>query len=260
MDQSIPLANFLDEARRIVEKAQEKGITLRLMGAAAIRMHCPKYIYLHKALGRELSDLDFIGYSKDFKKVRELFEELGYSYRKMGYAIAVSAYGDRCIFDDTVNNRVVDVFFDRLKMCHTIDFRGRLEVDYPTIALADILLEKMQIVKINEKDIKDVIVLLREHDIGEGEKEIINAKYIAELLSDDWGFYYTVTMNLNKVKGFLRHFDALVEEDRRDIASKIDKLLGIIENEPKSLRWKIRAKIGTRMKWYEEVEEVIRGL
>lgn len=259
MNKNVPLADFLEEAKRVIKKADEQKIVLRLMGAAAVRMHCPKHLHLHKLLGRELTDLDFMGYSKDFQKVKALFEELGYKQRKAGYALAVSVYGERFFFDDVVNNRVADVFFDKLRMCHTIDFKGRLEVDYPTIPLAELLLEKMQIVKINEKDIKDTIVLLREHDIGGGDKEMMNVEYIAKILSDDWGFYYTVTTNLNKVKHFLNHFTVLKEEDRKDVASKIDEILKMIEAKPKSLRWKMRAKIGTRKKWYEEVEESIRG-
>jgi len=79
-------------------------------------------------------------------------------------------------------------------------FLKRLEIDYPTISLADLLLEKMQIVKLNEKDILDTIVMLREHDVGEGDKETINSDRVSGLLSDDWGFYYTVTTNLGKIK------------------------------------------------------------
>jgi len=254
-----PLANFLEEAKAIVEEAERRNITLRLMGAVAIRIHCPKFSYLHEALEREFTDLDFMAYSKDLRKVKELFCELGYQERRMGAAIAISAYGERLIFDDLINKRHVDVFFDKLRMCHTIDFRGRLELDYPTITPTDLLLEKLQIVKINEKDIKDVIVLLREHEIGEKEKETINVRYIARLLSSDWGFYYTVTTNLSKIKTFLDHYGVLREDDRKNVTSKINKIQKIIEEEPKSLKWKLRAKIGTRIKWYEEVEEVVRG-
>lgn len=229
------------------------------MGATAIRFHCPKHTDLHRALGRELTDLDFMAYSKDLKKVRELFERLHYAHRKMGYALAVSAHGERYIFDDNINNRTIDVFFDQLRMCHTIRFKGRLEIDKPTITLADILLEKSQIVRINEKDVKDAIVLLREHGVGDTEKETINMKYIAKLLSDDWGFYYTVTSNLKKIGELLDEFEALSKEDRDDVSTKIGRLLAAIESEPKSVRWKARARIGPKTKWYEEVGEAIRS-
>jgi len=248
----------MDEARRVVARAEEVGIILRVMGATAVRLHCEKFADLYRALGRELSDLDFVGYSRDAKKVKELFERLNYTQRRLGYAIAVSAHGERYIFDDEKNNRVVDVFFDRLKMCHTVEFKDRLELDKPTITLADILLEKMQIVKLNEKDIKDTVVLLREHEIGDTEKETVNMRCIVGLLRDDWGFYHTVTTNLKTIEESLEKFDVLTKEDCDDVASKVRRLLDAIESETKSLKWKMRARVGTSKKWYEEVEETVR--
>ena len=118
----------------------------------------------------------------------------------------------------------VDVFYDRLDMCHNLDFKGRLELDSPTIPLADLLLEKMQIVKINEKDIKDSMVLLRAHNLASSGREDIDAEYVSELLSKDWGFYYTVTTNLNKIREMMPNYEALTDEDKKDINAKIDQL------------------------------------
>jgi hypothetical protein len=96
--------------------------------------------------------------------------------------------------------------------------------------------------------------MLREHEIQNGEKEYLNAQYVAKLLSNDWGFYYTVTTNLRKVKSYLDLFTVLSDEDRKDVGSKVDTLLKAIENEPKSMKWQMRAKVGTRKRWYTEVE------
>jgi len=253
-----PKADFVDEIKRIVASARETGLVIRAMGAAALKLHCPKYAYLYDALERKLSDLDFVAYSKDLKKVEELFERLNYKSRKLGYAISVGAYGERAMFEDAVNNRIVDVFYDRLNMCHMIEYKGRLELDYPTVPLADILLQKMQIVNLNEKDMKDTIVLLREHEVGETEKETVNVGYIVELLRDDWGFYYTVTTNLKRTKHCLRQFKPLSDQDREDVANKISRLLDAIEKSPKSFKWRMRARIGTSKKWYDDVEETVR--
>ncbi len=254
-----PVPDFLEEAKRIIAQADQIGVIVRLMGATAIKLHCPNFRHLYDTFDRKLTDLDFVAYSKDFKKVEDLFKRSSYVPRKLGYAIAVAAHGERAIFDDSLNNRVVDVFFDRLKMCHTIEFKGRLELDYPTITLADILLEKMQIVTLNEKDIKDTVVLIREHSIGDVDKETVNARYIADSLCEDWGFFYTVTTNLEKIKECLSQFGSLSVEDSDDVANKIDKLLESIRSKPKTLRWKMRARIGTSKKWYDDVEETVRG-
>lgn len=116
----------------------------------------------------------------------------------------------------------------------------------------------MQIVNLNEKDMKDTIVLLREHEVGETEKETVNVGYIVELLRDDWGFYYTVTTNLKRTKDCLRQFKPLSDQDREDVANKISRLLDAIEKSPKSFKWRMRARIGTSKKWYEDVEETVR--
>jgi len=246
-------SDFADEASRIVEAAQKKGILIRVMGATVIRRHCPKFLYLHTALKRELTDIDFMTYGRHKGALTQLFAGLGYipDERFNAYFGAT-----RQQFKDLDHNRIADVFFDRLEMSHTLDFKGRLELDSPTITLADFLLEKMQIVQLNEKDKIDTVVLLREHQIGDTEPETVNAKYISKLLAKDWGFYYTVTTNLVKVKDYANTF--LHGDDSQDVAAKVDEILARIEREPKTTGWKMRARIGTKKKWYADIEEVVR--
>ena len=234
-------------------EGRKRGITLRLMGAVAVRIHCPEFRDLHIRLERPLTDIDLMTLKKHKKQVEELFMDMGYDW----YVPKWYARG-RYIFVDPETKLLTDVFFDKLEMCHTIDFRGRLEVDYPTISLADIMLEKLQIVEINEKDIKDMIVLLREHDVGDSDEEMVNGRYIAKLFADDWGFWYTATTNLKKLKGFLDKYEILTDEDRRVVAERIDKLMAMIDEEPKTKKWQKRAKVGTKKIWYRKVEEVAR--
>lgn len=243
--------DFIQESLEIVEAAKLRGTTLRLMGALAIRHHCPKFEILHKALGREFSDIDFAGYSKQKNEITTVLEELGYKMRMLSYSFVMSG---RLIFTNDQNGRHIDIFLDKLDMCHTIDFKGRLEIDYPTIPLAELLLEKMQIVKLGEKDVKDTAVLIREHSIGYSDSDEININYIAKLLAKDWGFYYTVTTNLNKVKSLLSSDHRLGSEDKKDIITKIGRMLEMIEREPKSISWNLRAKVGPKKKWYKEVD------
>jgi hypothetical protein len=162
----------------------------------------------------------------------------------------------------------VDVFFDKLLVAnHPIDFKGRLELDYPTITVTDMLLEKLQIWEaFGIKDLKDCLLLLKAHDIKEESgKESVDASYIAKLLAQDWGFCYTATTNLKKLEIFLSEIDKLgpeanidpkqiEKEDREEMTRKIETLLEIIEKEPKSFGWKMRAKIGTKKRWYNAVE------
>jgi len=130
-----------------------------------------------------------------------------------------------------------------------------LELDFLTITPTDLLLEKLQIVNFSEKDVKDTLVLLLAHQMGEEDGAgLVNARYIARLLAKDWGFWYTVTTNLRGIMDLLPEMEVLSEEERGAIASRVDELLAPIEREPKSLRWKTRARIGPKMRWYEPVE------
>jgi hypothetical protein len=250
---SVIKSDFADEATRIVARAQEKGVVIRVMGATVIAKHCPTFQHLHTSMKRELTDIDFVTYSRFNPYVKPLFDELGYGSDdrfNRYFGMMRQQYYDRA------NRRMADIFFDRLEMCHTVDFRGRLELDSPTITLADFVLDNMQIVQLNEKDKIDSVVALREHQVGNFDKETINAEYIAKLLSKDWGFYYTVTTNLREIKNFAR--SALSEDDSRDVVLKVDRLVEWIEKEPKTRSWKMRARIGPKKKWYRDVEEVVR--
>jgi len=253
-----PLSDYEREAYRVVEYAKQKGVTLRVIGAAALRIHCPGHVDLHRKLGRELTDLDFLGYEKQSESIDKVFEDLGYDTKQYLSAMMDRGLRYRKFFYDKANKRISDVFLDRLEMCHIVDFRGRLEIDYPTVSLTDYLLAKMQIVKLNEKDVKDTIILLIEHDVGNNDKEMVNVDYISKLLSEDWGFYYTFTTNLGKIKQRVDDFEVIRSKEKQELKLRVDSLLKVIEERPKSLKWRMRAKVGTKQKWYNEVEEVVR--
>jgi hypothetical protein len=148
------------------------------------------------------------------------------------------------------------VFYEKLDFCHTIYWKDRLEIDSPTIPPAELLLEKMQIVQINEKDVIDTIMLLLEHPLGDHDQEMINIKRIARLCADDWGLWRTMTMNLDKVQKLAMQYQQLTAAQKVKIASQVRAALDRLDAEPKSLAWKLRARIGDRLKWYKDVDEV----
>jgi hypothetical protein len=247
---------MIAEGKRIIVRAKESSLHLRLLGAIAFQIQCPKFSFLTGKLNRVLTDLDFAGYSKEAEKIAKVMRELGYADQPE----ITTLFGHRrMIWDHASNGLHIDLFFDKLEMNHDIPFENRLDIEEMTIPLADMLLEKMQIVQINEKDVIDTIMLLREHKIANGSPQgAIDADYISKLLSNDWGFYYTVTTNLGKIKGRLDDFTELTDEDRRDVSGKIDNLLDKIERQPKGFSWKMRSRVGPKSKWYREVEEVTR--
>jgi len=243
------------EAERLVAEARKRNLHLRLLGALAFQFHCPKHAYLSQKLGRALSDIDFAAYGGERVEVNKMMREFGYTDQGMLTAL----FGHtRMIWDNKSNGMHVDIFFDKLEMNHEIPFANRLEIDEWTIPLADMFLEKMQIVHINEKDVVDTVMLLREHSVGDGTLETIDAQHVATRLAQDWGFYYTVTENLKKIQERLPSFPELGDEDRKDISGKVEAMLKAIEDQPKAMSWKMRARVGPKKKWYREVEDVTR--
>ena len=188
----MPVAHleYVDRALELVEHARRQGIELRILGSVAYRLHCPANLVLFEEMERDLTDIDLTARSEQRRSVRELLAEMGY---EIDQDMLVASEGKRYAFSDPETGMAVDVFFDELFFCHPIPLRDRLGLDYPTITPTDLLLEKMQIVEINPKDVKDSVVLLLEHPLGSDDREGIDARYIARLLAGDWGFYYTVT-------------------------------------------------------------------
>jgi len=250
-----PPSTFVKEAVSCVEDAERQGLMLRVMGGLAIFLHCQNRQKLWSELGRlgkrVFTDIDFASYRRFGNRLTAFFESRGYTLYRVG--LYTRAKERQIYFGGSVP--MVEVFFDRLRMNHTIEFANRLEIDSPTIPLAELLLEKLQIVHMNEKDIKDAIVLLVAHDVADSDEETINAGYISKILAKDWGFYYTVMTNLGKIKEAARKYDVITKSDFKIIDERIGRLIKRIKDEPKTLRWRLRAKVGPKKRWYEEVEE-----
>lgn len=270
----VPTKVFLHEAERIVEEAEKKDIVLRIMGGLGVAMHCQEFRNFAMKLsrlgtgvvkGQEYSDIDFMSYRKHREKIRDFFGEMGYAKRR---ATLSSAASERQIYYHPKGWFYVDIFYDKLLVAnHPLDFRERLKLDYPTISATDLLLEKIQMWEaFSVKDLKDCMVLFKAHQVEEKrEEESIDASYIAKLLAQDWGFWYTATTNLKKIRKFITEIDKLgpevgidplkfKQEDRQEITGKTENLLYRIDTEPKSFKWKIRSKAGTKKRWYNPVE------
>jgi hypothetical protein len=242
---------FQEEALRVVRLGEETGVHLRVIGALAFWHHCPHYGYLQEKLGRVYTDIDFAGYARQNDQIRKFFVSIGYDEDLE--INAFHAEGGRLIFNNPTNHIHVDVFMDKLDFCHPIPWKGRLEVDSPTIPLAELLLEKMQIVKINEKDIIDTIMLLLEHEICGDDEDHINAARIATLCAGEWGLWRTTSMNLEKVRDYLPHLD-LDEAQREIVVKRVAEIKSAMDDHPKGTKWKLRARIGDKVKWYNEID------
>ena len=245
-----------DEAKRVLDEAKERGIILRLFGGVAVKYHCPSAT--HRSLQRSYPDLDFFGRGKQGREVRKLFTDLGYEPNQRFNALHGAT---RLIYEDGKSQRVVDIFLDVFRMCHTLHLGDRLTLDDYTIPISDLLLTKLQVVETNEKDIRDLIAILKDHDaverIDSGDREVIDTGYISTLCADDWGLCKTISLTLKKLLTFLPKY-GLELEAKQVLEARIDKLLHAIETVPKSLKWKLRDKVGERKRWYDLPEVPIR--
>jgi hypothetical protein len=239
------------EGQRLLQRASDENVPLRVLGGVAIKLRAPGE--LAPAFARSYADLDFVAARKGARQTAELLRSEGYAAHVSFNALHGN---ERLLFFDEEHDRQVDVFVGAFSMCHRIPLDDRLEVDPISIPLAELLLTKLQVIEVNEKDVRDTLALLHDHPIGSADGETLNGGRVATLCAADWGLWRTITRNLHACRDFADTCDV---PDRRTLDERIDALLERIEAEPKSRAWKLRARIGDRKRWYELPEEVAGG-
>lgn len=247
---ALPLA---EAALRIIEQAAAEGLTVRLSGSAACLLHCPNGRHLILRNGRMIRDVDLVGYLPEKRRLDTLLQDFG--FRPEGRLMTIPGLR-RSLFYAPSNAFRCDVFYDALEFCHTIDLRGCLEQNYPNLPLAYLLLQKLQIVRLASKDIQDVQALLCEHELGEGSTETMDIAHVSRLCARDWGLWRTVTGNLSIIGEITEQDMDLAASDVKVIMTRLHGLLEAIGKFPKSLGWRLRAIVGERWRWYENVEDL----
>ncbi len=240
------------EARRIIAAGEAQGLRLRLLGGLAIRLHAPSAT--REPLVRAGADIDLVTDARSHT-VERLLSGLGYLPDREFNLLHGAT---RLLFHAARQARRVDVFVGRFEMCHRLPITARLALEPLTLPLAELLLTKLQIVQLNAKDLRDIAALLLDHPVADGDAETINALYIARLCASDWGLWRTVTGNLDTVRTFVAA-SGLDAAARALLDERIAALRAAIDAAPKSFKWKSRAVIGERARWYELPEEVARN-
>jgi hypothetical protein len=240
------------DVKKIIDSARDRGVHLRVIGGLAIKIHSPGA--QHRSLSRKYGDIDLVGYKKQRLDISATLEDLGYIPNRRfntlhGFRRMLFVHPDE-IYD-------IDVFLDVFPMCHELDFTGRLEKDTYTIPLPDLILTKLQVIELTEKDVRDTLAVVYDHEVGESEDpEILDIGFIADVCRKDWGWYKTITTNLDKVLELSGDF--LEPGEIKDVTTKrLKQIIEAIESVPKSLKWKLRSMIGERMRWYELPEDMV---
>ena len=200
------------------------------------------------ALARDYGDADFVGHAADRKRITACLEAEGYEADRMFNALHGAS---RLNFHDPARDRPVDVLLDRFAMAHQLDLRDSVSADGLTIDLADLLMTKLQVVSINEKDVRDLLALLLDHPFGPSD---IRSERILEATKNDWGLEHTIHRSLSTLQEMLGRFELTIDE-QHTVSARISELGDALRAAPKGAKWKLRARVGERVRWYEEPEE-----
>ena len=244
-----PLADVVAEAERVLGAAEAGGVPLRLIGGLAVRLHTHA---MRPALERSYADIDTATPKGKSRAVTALLEGLGYEAARQFNALHGAS---RLLFHDRPNARKLDVFVHGFELNHSIPITARIDVQQRTIPLAELLLTKLQVVEFTEKDLRDAVALLLSHEIAGHDDEAINAEVIAALTADDWGLWRTTQLTIQRLREGMGTL-GLDPADQQLVLERIDSLWDRIEREPKSRRWRLRARVGDRKRWYQVPDEV----
>jgi hypothetical protein len=240
------------EAISLVSAATKAGITVRLLGGMAVRILCPDYA---PRLVTGIQDIDLATVTPARKALQTFLIDQGHQPDQTFNAL----YGHKQLyFTSAVSGRPIDVLVDKLVMCHELDFRDRIASMPYTLAVVDVLLSKLQIVKLNDKDARDIIHLLSAYKVQEDAAPGgVSLQAFLAIVANDWGWWRTATMNLERVRARIRQeTDRLVPANaRQDPAAQACVLIAAAKEVSKSKRWKLRSRIGDRVRWYREPDE-----
>ncbi len=232
----------LEAAIQTIAAGERDGVHLRLLGGLAFKAICKSS--REKPFARPNKDIDLYGLMRDSKAIMKIVESLGYKPREVFNRLSM---GRRLIYYGPGNTRRVDIFLDEFEMCHKFNFKDRISISVPTLPMTDLVMTKLQVVEMTDKEYKDLMAAFTDFEVRRDEQGV-NADRIAKLCSKDWGIYRTFTCNLELVREAAL---ALSDANGSVVASRIAGLVQAIEERPKTLGWRLRARVGERARWYE---------
>src|SRR5437588_8653796 len=242
-----------DEATAIVAAAQARGATIRVVGSLGIRLHCAGTARYMDRFGRQPKDIDLVVLKQGRRIMRQVLDEDGYVVDRN---LLVAMEGRRYSFTHPERALEVDVFVDRLDFCHVVEVRDRLGVHPLILPIEELLLSKLQVVEPTTTDLLDLAAILLSHPVGTQTNvgEVLSAHRVAGVLGADWGFHHTATRNLGRLGGYASILD-LDAAEQAGLAGAVSALGAAIDAAPKTFRWRLRAQLGERAQWWQDVNE-----
>jgi len=241
-----PLADPVAEARRLISAATAQGLLLRALGGVAVYLLAPDG---KPRLPRRVKDIDLAVPRGAGRPASRLLAQAGYAGDEMFNALHGSR---RLLFYDRGNGRHVDVFVGEFAMCHEIPLTGRLERAPLTVPPEELLLSKLQIVEATANDQSDLYSILLQCEIGPGAG--IDGAFVADLCARDWGLWRTCVGSLDRLRANLES-SPLDPGEAGLVASRLAALRGYLDAAPKTTKWRLRSRVGDKVRWYQQPEE-----
>ncbi|HZW84790.1 MAG TPA: hypothetical protein VFE91_02670, partial [Nitrososphaerales archaeon] len=139
------------------------------------------------------------------------------------------------------------LFLDEFIMCHKFNFKESILAGTYTLPITQLVMTKLQVVEKTEKEYKDLIVAFHDYDVAMN-GNVIRGDEISDLCAKDWGIYTTFRKSLESVA---QKAEELQGDEKNRVTTRIGKLMSMMEASPKSLGWRMRARIGERQRWYD---------
>ena len=243
-----PLADPVEETRRLIAAAAAQGLLLRALGGVALYLLAPEG---KPRLPRPVKDIDLAAPRGAGRPAARLLEQAGYVGDEMFNALHGSR---RLLFTDPGLERHVDVFVGEFSMCHEIPLTGRLERKPLTVPPEELLLSKLQIVEATANDQSDVYSLLVQYEVGTGAGTGVDASFVAGLCARDWGLWRTCTGSIERLLANLES-SPLDPGEAGLVRQRLERLRDGLEAEPKTMKWRLRSQVGDKVRWYQQPEE-----
>jgi hypothetical protein len=243
--------SIVTDALGLVAGAAEQGLEVRLIGGIAVYSRASPRT--RAALGRSYGDIDLVSLAKGSRALRSYLEDAGFQPQTVFNA----THGDRrLLYHSADDSYHIDVFLDEFSMSHSFDLRGRIPVEATTLPAADLLMTKLQVAEVNAKDLSDAVMLLLDHEPADQDGSgTVNVGHIAGLTSADWGLYTTLTDNFALLERALPTLE-LAAAERELVRERATRIVSTLADAPKTSRWRMRARVGRRVRWYETPEEI----
>lgn len=242
--ESISFLELEAEWRRIMRLAIQAQIALRVMGELGTWLCCPRA--RHLLTFAPPRHLIFGALATQRSALQRLYTGLGYQTSLPAEGLASASRGQ---WFQPQRRLTVMVYFDTFSMYHSFDLVPFLTLEDAPLSETALFLSRLQFVEMPNEILCELGALLLQHEISaRDEPGKIQQAILTRLCADDWGWYKTATMNLQRLMAFA--LKTFAPDEKAIIIERASRLVQAIEDVPKSSRWQTRAQLGESTPWY----------